>query len=761
VSATPRDRKRPALAPSISRLREVALSPPFLLLAACALVAVGAGIVAFHVTAFALDESLIEQSAVHYTSNLPHSLLHDVDARATDRLYSLILSVAFHLFAASNAIRVDHVLSVVLFVSAAAPVYLLATTILRSRAAAAGAAALSVAVPWLALTSALFTENLSYPLFWWMMLAASRSISRPSRLRDLVTLASIGLLIVCRVQFAAVFVGYLVALLVRIVWQAPTSSGTWHRAASAGRQLVQRCTFTAAVVIACIVVLIYERATGQWTQHIETLLGSYSNVVVNKAVPPNMALALGVEVIALALGVGLISALVSIVWYVKSIGSPLSERRRMMLIGLGIILVAFLVLTVFSQLGYLGNGTEERYFFYVIPVFWIGAFAAVEDGNVSAGEIVLCGLAFGFLYGAIPFLTGPFNEEVAFLAPVESISAHLYAENAASLGLGSLTLQDALALLALLAATLTALIWRRWPRLRVWWIAGTAAVVQLLFTGYAYAVMNGDVSGVPGRTSGSVSALGWVDAHARSRHVWWLDNLELAEPPILAAGTEAKQRTTLFWNSRLTSWVALPATGLPLPTWPLAALPNEPGMSIDTSNGLLSPADDAGQIREVVSATDSPFVQLAGAPIAESSDHVLTLIALSSPPRATWLATGLQPNGSVTPGTTVRLYSFVSASRVPRAVRIVLEFMPPPSPAPGAAVHTEILLRFGGVSRDIALSGSAPTHVQVNSCPGAGQSATTGTLTARRSISSEGQAVAGVLERVAISPLGSAGCSHR
>ncbi len=760
MSTTPRDRKRPALAPSISRLREVALSPPFLLLAACTLVAVGAGIVAFHVSTFALDESLIEQSALHYTSNLPHSLLHDIDARATDRLYSLVLSVAFHFFAAANAIRADHVLSVVLFVSTAAPVYLLAGTILRSRSAAVGAGALSVAVPWLTLTSALFTENLSYPLFWWMMLAASRSISRPSRSRDLVTLASIGLLIVCRVQFAAVFIGYLIALLTTFLWRTPARSGTVHRLADAGRQLIRRCTFTAAIVIACIVVLAYERATGQWTQHIQTLLGSYSNVVVNKAVPPNMTLALGVEVIALALGVGLISALVSILWYVKSIASPLTQQRQMTLVGLGIILAVFLVLTVFSQLGYLGDGTEERYFFYVIPVFWIGAFAAVEDGNVGAGEILLCGLAFSFLYGAIPFLTGPFGQEVAFLAPVESISAHLYSENAASLGLGSLTMQDALALLALLAATLTALIWRRWPGLRIWWIAGIAAAIQLLFTGYAYAVINGDVAGVPGRTAGSVSALGWVDAHARTGQVWWLDNLELAEPPILAAGTEAKQRTTLFWNSSLTNWVALPATGLPLPTWPLAALPNEPAMSIDTSSGLLSSADGAGQIREVVSATDSPFVQLAGTPIAASSDHVLTLISLTRPPRATWLATGLQPNGSVTPGSPVRLYSFVSADRVPQAVRINLEFLPPPPPAPGAAVHTEILLRLGATHRHIPLSGQAPTQVQVNSCLPAAQSVTTGTLTAGRSISSGGQSVAGVLARVTISPLGAAGCSH-
>ena len=69
-----------------------------LALSAVLLIALGAGLIAAHVTVFALDETLIEQSAVHYTSNLPHSLFHDLDARATNRLYSLVLSIAFRLF---------------------------------------------------------------------------------------------------------------------------------------------------------------------------------------------------------------------------------------------------------------------------------------------------------------------------------------------------------------------------------------------------------------------------------------------------------------------------------------------------------------------------------------------------------------------------------------------------------------------------------------------------------------------------------------
>ena len=174
--------------------------------------ALAAGIFAAHVKAFALDETLIQQSAVHYTGDLPHSLFHDLDARATNRLYSLLLSVAYHLFGGVNSIRVDHVLSVVLFISTVFPLYLMGRVILRSAWFAVAFALLSVVVPWLTLTSALFTENLSYPLFWWTVLAVCAAVWRPSIRSDLLALLAIGLLVCTRVQFAAVFLGYIPAI---------------------------------------------------------------------------------------------------------------------------------------------------------------------------------------------------------------------------------------------------------------------------------------------------------------------------------------------------------------------------------------------------------------------------------------------------------------------------------------------------------------------------------------------------------------------
>ena len=48
-----------------------------------------------HVKGYILDETLIKQSAVHYTTDLPSSLFDDVNARATSRLYSLLMAPLF------------------------------------------------------------------------------------------------------------------------------------------------------------------------------------------------------------------------------------------------------------------------------------------------------------------------------------------------------------------------------------------------------------------------------------------------------------------------------------------------------------------------------------------------------------------------------------------------------------------------------------------------------------------------------------------
>jgi hypothetical protein len=353
------------------------------------------------------------------------------------------------------------------------------------------------------------------------------------------------------------------------------------------------------------------------------------------------------------------------------------------------------------------------------------------------------------LYGAIP-LVFSLNQEMAFLGPAESIVPHILGQRLSQFGLTGLTMQDALALLAAIAGALTAYLWGRRAAVRTWSIVGAAAFVQLLVTGYAFAVITGHVSGIVGRTGGSVASLGWVDTHARSGSVVWLDNLSSAAPLTSdASAAESQERTTLFWNSKLDSWTALPALGLPMTNFPLSALPGRT-LEVNSRSGVLMPQSIAATMNEIVGGDGSPFVQLAGNAVARSPDGVLELTELEKPVRATWIATGLQSDGAIAAGPAVRFVAYDQRRSRARALSISLFIAPIATPDTKTAVR----LRVGSATRSLRLNGA--THVrriEIAACLAPGQSAVRGSLFAARPVLSQGRVIAASLVGVAVASL--------
>jgi hypothetical protein len=739
--------------------------PLVVLIGGVLLVAIGAGLVAAHVSVFALDESLIQQSAVHYSSNLPHSLLHDLDARATNRLYSLVLSLAYRLTGGPDAVRIDHVLSVVMFVSAAFPIYIFGRKLLTSRWSAVAVALLSIALPWLTLSSALFTENLSYPVFWWVMLAVGAAVSNPAPVRDLVALLAIALLVGTRVQFAAMFVGYVLCLMAVSVWRSPSGRGALRRVGPGALEAARRFPFTIAILLVVLIGLAYARASGQWHAHVERLLGSYTNVVIRGELPPNLTEGVLVEVIALGLGVGLLPAIVSVPWYLRELARPSLSERWVRLAVTGAMLVVFLILTVYSQGGYLGNVTEERYFFYVVPVLWIGMFGALADSLVRPREILVSAAVLASLFATIPFLS-PLNEENAFLAPVESVVPHVLTQRIAQLGLKGLTVQDALVVIALLAGLLLALVWARRGRLRGRLAVGASVLLQLLITGYAFATIDGKIQGIQGRTAGSITPLGWVDSAAGGGTVTWLEDLSVAQPPAIevpAAGLAADQaHVTLFWNSQIRDAATVPSADPSSLEFPLSALPSAGAFSVRQGDGTLEPAALATKLRAVVEENGSPFLQLAGSVSATSPDGFLRLTRLSQPVRATWMTSGLQPDGYLTQGIPVTVRAWApSPGGIQSELLVRFAFGAPPAPPGVARARTLLSVRLGAVRREVPLvSGSAAKSVSICARPAAGR--LTGRIDASRAVPVEGRMLAAALERVSVSrvPVGSAACGR-
>src|SRR4051794_28058810 len=111
-------------------------------------------------------------------SPIPH--IHGQYFASFGQVYPLLLSPFLHFLDMPHAWRAIHALNAVLMATTAIPACLLAREVVRSRAAAWFAAAATVAVPWMVLSTTVLTEVAAYPVFVWTALAIYRATVAPS-----------------------------------------------------------------------------------------------------------------------------------------------------------------------------------------------------------------------------------------------------------------------------------------------------------------------------------------------------------------------------------------------------------------------------------------------------------------------------------------------------------------------------------------------------------------------------------------------------
>jgi hypothetical protein len=680
---------------------------PWLVLAAAIIgIAVLAASVNVRVNTFVLDETLLKASAVHYTSGLPDSLFHDLAARGTARLYSLLLVPLFAVFDGDVAVRAARAFNAFLFASAAVPLFLLARRIVVSRWAGVAAAVLGgAAVPWLILSSVIYTENLAWPLYFWTAWAIVRVLERPGPGRDLATMALLAAGICTRVQFAALLPAYLFLVVCR-EWprpRPPARKAGDHVIAVAHRYPAL-ATATAIGVVMFAVLLV----TGQLHARIASTLGAYSEFQDRQQLPSDTLQATLVEVVSLSLGIGLLPAIVGASWYASALrrdGAPAQRLVASVTLVMGAALVA---LVVYAQGGYLAELTEERYFIYLAPMLWLGTFAALEQRDrVSTGALAGFAVGLAMLMGSIPLIRG-LDIETVFLAPVQEAAARVLKEREA-LGVAGLSRRDVLGYGTLLLGLGAAFSWRRHPAVAVSLTLGVGVGLQLAFGLYAWSVTDGKVAGVGSRTATppTMAQLGWIDRRKAPGEPVYVGNL-LGTPVPQALAAE---RRTIFYNDDLAAFATVPQLGLPDPSEPITALPHR-AFAIDVETGRLSGPPPLGL---VIEHPNSPAWQIAaGAPLAEGPDQgFLVMRRAATPNRVIWTAAGLDREGIVHEGTTVPLRLYPGA--VPgRAAHVKMVVAPPP--ARGA---TSIAVRMGRqeVTLDLPL-GSVPRELNFDVCLG-------------------------------------------
>lgn len=682
-------------------LRDGERGPWLVLVGLAALVAAAAASVNVRVNTFVLDETLLKSSAVHYTSGLPDSLFRDLSARGTARLYSLLLMPFFAAFEGDVAVRLARAFNAFLFASAAIPLYLLARGVLVSRWRAVAAALLgAVAVPWLILSSAVYTENLAWPLYLWTVVAILGALRRPKPSRDALAVALVGAGIGTRVQLVALLPAYL-ALVLMQEW--PRLRRGPGRLADRLQVSARRFPVLASVVGMAILAVVSLLVSGQLHRVIADSLGSYSEFQDRTQLPSDTLAAALVEVISLSLGLGLLPAIVGAAWYAAALRRDADEEHRRLAVVTLVMGAALVVLVVYAQGGYLAELTEERYFVYLAPMLWVATFAATEARRiaVSRGAMVAATLALVALFGTVP-LTRGLDIETVFLAPVQETVVRVIGAREA-LGVAGLSRRDLLGYGTLVLGMLAVWAWRRWPRAREGAIVAVAASLQLAFGLYAWSVTDGRVAGVGSRTAAPprFEDLGWIDRRAAGdRPVFVANLIGVQGPPALAS-----QLSAVFFNDDLGGFATVPSLELPDPPAPVSALPPR-AYAIDAATGELTGAPPLGLI---VEHPGSPGLQLAGgAPIAASPDALLLMRRAAVPNRATWTAAGLTVDGHVLEGRTVPLRLFRRAR-----VRMVVA----PAPVQGA---TAIAVRLGSERREVPLPlGGVPRELRFDACRGA------------------------------------------
>jgi hypothetical protein len=325
------------------------------------------------------DELLYERLAFSVArTGSPLPALHGQHVPVANQLYPILLaSVAGHQLVPSFLVRA-HTLNAIVMTSAAVPAFLLARDVLRSSVGPYVAAALAVAVPWLMLASFLLTEVAAYPAFLWAVYLVQRAIARPSVQADALALVGLAAALLARTQLAVLVV---VAALAVVVIERQRA-GERHRLLAAAGALV-------------LVVLVALAVAG----HASSLLGTYSGTAHGSLVTWSLPRAFAQHAATLALGLGLLPALLGSAW--------LGARAWRLEPGptVAILAVVLLLLEVASfDLRYGDGLPRDRYLFYAAPLLLIGFVGALEDAVAPRRALIVPAivLASGIAWAPLP-----------------------------------------------------------------------------------------------------------------------------------------------------------------------------------------------------------------------------------------------------------------------------------------------------------------------------------------------------------------------
>jgi hypothetical protein len=609
------------------------------------------------------DELLYERlaiSIVHLNSPLPH--IHGELIGNVNQLYPLLLAPLFHDTLVPSALQHAHVLNAFVMSSASIPVYLLARRVTQSTRLSYLAAALSVCIPWIALSSFLMTEVVAYPAFVWTVLALHYATVSPRARNDVLLVFALMVATLARTQFAVLLVALPLALFSHhFVFASPDS--VWPRVRTAVRELVSAHRELGVAYAVLVLVGVALLAAGR----LSSALGTYAVTAEGDLLPSGMGRSLLEHLAPIGLGMGIVPFVVGVAWLLTALGSD--SREHQAFASIATMTIAVLLVEVTSYDLRFGQGRlHDRYLFYVVPLVLIAFAAMLRDQRWPRLSLVVSASLLATSFAVLPVIR---YEKFNVDSPVAVLNDGLLdltgSVHGARLLLAFATI--AAALLFLIAAAFLS------KRQVVMLLAATAALTIPVQSGLAFNRLL-TVDGTSGRplTLDQGVVFDWID-----RELGPNAKVTMIPYPFLYGNyweNVAYWWNVEFWNISVQRAAVYEGafTGTP-ETFPQVAL------SFDRSSGRAnaSPGNYSAQ------AVAETRFRLAGKVLGE--DRGVTLMRVAKPWRAEWLAFNLYRDGWTVPKVVGTIRVFAAPGQTSATMRFLTVSVRGPQDTPARGFH--------------------------------------------------------------------------
>lgn len=609
-------------------------------------VLVAAGVAAYYALrvntwAVMTDELQVARLATSIAEDLSLvPTIHGTYYAAHSQLYPLFLSPFYGTLSPPDAATVAHVLNVVLLVSAAIPAFYLARAVSGSDTAGYVAAALTAVTPWLVLSSTLLTENAAYASFTWCVLLCQRAVAHPSRGRDVAALAGLALAFFARTQLFVVALALPLAVVLHEAGYARRNGGQEHVRTALRKAVGRHRVLVGAYLVGAVFAMLLAAAG-----RLGGVVGNYVVPFEGDLVPSGFWSSAAAHFDQVVLGVGVLPAVLTASWLVTT-AVHRQSRDAHAFAAIAVVLCPLLVLEVTSfDLRFTPEQfIQDRYLFYVVPLFAVGCASWLAMRGHVRTRIVgaVCG---GAALVAL-LLLAPDEDKVIFWASPAAAFRPALRDAAGELGLGETSFLQLTAATAVLVVVLLA--WRA-PRVAV---AATASALVAFGAAQTLYVFEQFVA--PSMIREQQNRRDWIDAAVP-------DHASVALLPS-GVGTPVPWWEAEYWNRRVDRELQIDGgkSFTPFPTLET---------SIDDASGRLlgeSPSD------YLVVAAGETRAGLAGAKTV-AVNPPLRLIRVERPYRLLWTTQGLTSDGWLLPGrpVTVRVFGERDTA-VRRAIRLTV-----------------------------------------------------------------------------------------